>query len=222
MITEQDFLKDVEGHVMEAIKDDGPHRHIRFRRPGTMCMHFDLITWPGYLCYCGDMGTYVFYRLDDMFEFFRTDLEYAQRNGKKLGINLGYWSEKLEAVDGQRSGGSAMEFDEDRFRNVINEYRMDWVRNARRNGTLDIDQRRSLWEAVDFDVLGQLDNGGERAHHAAYDFHWTKRSTGQYWHFQDLFEHNFQKFTRRFIWCCYALAWGIQVYDESKISEVAA
>lgn len=70
------------------LHEDGIYRHIRFRQPGTMCMHFDLITWPGYLCYTGDMGTYVFTRLADMFEFFRTDLTYAPRTGRLLAVNL--------------------------------------------------------------------------------------------------------------------------------------
>ena len=28
---------------------------------------FDIVTWPGYLCYSGDMGCFVFTRLPDMF-----------------------------------------------------------------------------------------------------------------------------------------------------------
>ena len=71
--TEQSFLKDVAEHQMTVLRDDGVNRHVQFRRPGTICMGFELITWPGYLCYTGDMGTYVFRRLEDMFEFFRTD-----------------------------------------------------------------------------------------------------------------------------------------------------
>lgn len=221
MTTEQEFLKEVSSHVMEIIKDDGLHRHIRFRKPGTMCMHFDFITWPGYLCYSGDMGTYVFSRLDDMFEFFRTDRDYAQRQGKQLGINTGYWAEKLQAVDGNRHKASAMELDEDRFRKAINEYRVEWIRLAKEEGTLDKGQRRDLWEAVDHEVLGELDNGGERAVYAAYDFSWRDGRDKGSWYFQDLFERNFQRYTHHFLWCCYALAWGIQTYDELKAVEVA-
>ena len=92
--SQEEFQKDVSQHGVTIIRDDGVNRHIRFKRPGTMCMHFDLITWPGYLCYCGDMGTYVFSRLEDMFEFFRTDRD----------INPGYWAEKLQAVDNHGHG----------------------------------------------------------------------------------------------------------------------
>lgn len=219
MTTEAEFLKDVESHVMEIIKEDGLHRHIRFRKPGTMCMHFDLITWPGYLCYTGDMGTYVFRRLEDMFQFFRADREYAQSRGKQLGINLGYWAEKLEAVDGNSQRTSITEFDSDKFKRVINEYRTNWMRSAKDDGSLNATQRRELWEEVEDRVLNCVADGTERAQIAAFDFSWTPDLTklhGRRWQFDDLFEYTFTKPTGRFTWCCYALAWSIQKYDEHK------
>ena len=48
--TEQRFLTDAAQHEMTIIRDDGVHRHIQFKRPGTRCYQFDLIRWPGYLC----------------------------------------------------------------------------------------------------------------------------------------------------------------------------
>jgi hypothetical protein len=218
-LNEDQFLKEVAGHSMTVIRDDGIYRHLRFKRPDTICMHFDLITWPSYLCYTGDMGTYVFTRLTDMFEFFRTDREYAARRGRKLAINLSYWSEKLTAVDGSRSGGSAKEFDESKFREVINSYLVGWVRSAKESGSLDKDGRRELWKAVEQEVLGQLEYGEQAAYTAANEFsyppgrYWPEKPT---WQFTDLFEHDFSEYTQRMVWCCYALAWGIQQYDEAK------
>lgn len=212
-LTEAQFLKDVAEHEMQVIRDDGLYRHIRFKRPGTVCMHFDLVTWPGYLAYSGDMGCYVFSRLPDMFEFFRTDREYAQRNGKRLGINLGYWSEKLQAVDGNRSEGSAEEFSDERFRDVIlNQYMRQWMRENRDRTTAD--ERRDLWDAVVSEVIESDDNsGGHRKQIAAYDFsHFVNSKVGRF-SFDDLFEYSFAEYTFRFIWCCYALAWGIEKYD---------
>lgn len=207
------FAKDTEHHVMEVIRDDGVNRHIRFRAPGTMCMHFDLITWPGALCYTGDMGTYVFRRLEDMFEFFRTD------SGR---INLGYWSEKLIAMDcnGRQSGNSVEEFSEERFTEVVKEYLGNWIRDSKREGRLTKEERRSLWEAVYDDVLGKVDEGGDRALIAANDFCWMpdrfygKRERG--YSFEDMFEHSFTECTHQFVWCCLAIAWGIQVYDKQR------
>lgn len=204
--TEERFLKDVAAHEMTIIRDDGVHRHVRFKKPGTYCMHFDLLTWPGYLCYTGDMGTYVFRRLEDMFEFFRTDRGWL-RDGKTLGINPSYWAEKLEATD--RNDGHE-EFDADRFRQVINQYRVRWMRDMRERGS-DKDARRELWDAVERDVMGYADHNDEGAARAsAYNF-----SHGDF-QFEDIYEYSMRRYTFRFMWCCYALAWGIQQYDNAK------
>lgn len=208
--TEERFLSDVKDHVIEVIRDDGVHRHVRFRKPGTMCMHFDLITWPGHLCYTGDMGTYVFQRLEDMFQFFRTkDLK---------SIDHGYWCEKLRAVSVRgNSSGSATEFDPERFKQVINEYRVRWVRERE----LDKEQRRELWEAVDREVLDYLDEGEHSVYAKANDFSFKPFPEqpgfgSPTYYFQDLWDHRFTDYTYHFTWCCYALAWGIKKYDESK------
>jgi hypothetical protein len=85
---ESAFPRDIANYAMNVIRDDGLYRHLRFSKPGTMWMHFDIITWPGYLAYVGDMGSYVFSRLTDMFDFFRHDR-----------INPEYWAEKVHAMD---------------------------------------------------------------------------------------------------------------------------
>lgn len=211
IIDEQSFLKDVATHQLHIILDDGVYRHIRFKRPESGCMHFDLVTWPGYLAYSGDMGCYVFSRLNDMFEFFRTDREYSQRDGRQLRINLGYWAEKLQAVDGSRHQASATEFSFEKFSRVICDIRMDWMRN----GGLSKDDRRDLWEAVREQVLDKAEDGDEHvAYNAANEF-WEKYH-GRTFQFQDLWDYNFTEYTYRFVWCCYALAWGIKFYDEAK------
>lgn len=85
---ESQFPTDIAQHQMTTLRDDGLYRHLRFRRPGTGNMGFDIITWPGYLAYVGDMGSYVFARLEDMFVFFRDH-----------NINPSYWAEKVEAAE---------------------------------------------------------------------------------------------------------------------------
>jgi len=213
-LTEEKFLADVAAHQMIVIRDDGLYRHIRFKRPSTGCMHFDLVTWPGYLAYSGDMGCYVFCRIEDMFEFFRMgkdDWNYNRNGG--LSINPGYWSEKLMAVDGGRSKGSATEFSEEKFRRVIHSERLEWIRENRH--TLTKEERRELWEAVDDEVLSRADSEHE-AMQAAYGFSHRIGVSEQQFCFTDLWDHDFTAFTYRFKWCCYALAWGIQKYDEVK------
>lgn len=215
--TEESFLKDVATHEMHVLMDNGLYRHIRFKRPGTGCFHFDLITYPGFLVYSGDMGVYVFSRLDDMFEFFRmdkSDWNYNRNGG--LSINLGYWSEKLRAVDSCMKKGSATEIDEERVKAVINEYRIGWMRDNRHR--MGKEARRELWESVEDRVMS-ADNADEMLR-AAYDF--SERAAGRTFQFDDLWDHNFERFTYHFVWCCYALAWGIKKYDESKIERMAA
>ncbi len=210
MTTQAAFLKDVEKHEIQIIRDDGNSRHVRLKRPGSYNMHFDLITWPGYLCFTGDMGTYVFSRLDDMFEFFRTDID--------RGIDFRYWQEKLKAVDCGGGKGSATEFSKERFKAVINEYRVRWIKDSR--DALSKEQRRELWEAVDYEVLDSLDDGEQVVYQRAYDFNWSagKYLPGNYpsYRFKDLWDHRFTEYTFHFLWCCHAIAWGIQRYDEAK------
>lgn len=213
--TEEQFLRDVAKHELIVIRDDGVNRHVRFKEPSTINQFFDLITWPGHLCYTGDMGTYVFQRTTDMFDFFRK----PRGTDGGLRINLGYWTEKLIAVDGNRGGGKVKAFDEEKFKRVINKYRVKWMRGAKESGSLDQEGRRELWEAVEDEVMGALEEGGDRAQYAAYDFHFgpdelAKRRHG--WGFDDLFEHDFTEYTHSIIWCCYALAWGIEKYDAAK------
>lgn len=207
--TESRFLKDVTDHQMEIIRDDGIYRHLRFKRPGTNNMYFNLVTWPGYLAYSGDMGCFVFSRLADMFEFFRI--------GKNdwAAINLGYWSEKLQAVDGNRDNGSAREFDEEKFNRVVTEYLVGWIRENRYSATKD--ERRELWDAVMSNVIGaDGDSDGHRKRIAAHDFsHFVNNDVGDFY-FRDFWEYDLMKFSYRFVWCCYALAWGIRMYDEVK------
>lgn len=218
--TEAEFLKQVAGHEMHVLMDNGIYRHLRFKRPGTGCYHFDLITYPGHLVYSGDMGCYVFARLDDMFQFFRTDREHRHmRDGETLAINLGYWSEKLQAVDSRSGHPGATEFCEDRFRRVINEYRVRWMRELKERGATK-QERRGLWEEVDHSVLWVLDSGEHAAMQAARDF--SEKVDGRRFEFNDLFDRSFIEYTYHFCWCCYAIAWGVQKYDESRLERIAA
>lgn len=211
-LTEGKFLNDVAKHSMTIIRDDGVYRHIRFRQPGSSNRLFDLITWPGYLCYTGDMGTYVFRRLNDMFEFFRTDRDYAHRQGKRLGINLGYWAEKLEGVD--RHNG-VLEFNEDLFNHAVKSDLMAWIVDHIRDTTRE--ERRELWDTViDQVVNAESSTSGAYKQVAVNEFSHRVNDTVGRFYFQDFWENKVEDYTRRYQWCCYAIAWGVQLYDEVK------
>lgn len=207
------FLGDVERHEMTVIRDEGVNRHIRFKRPGTSAYYFDLITWQGHLCFTGDMGTFVFSRTDDMFDFFRMDDHDWNKNPNGLSINPGYWSEKVLAED-RNSGIEA--WDEEEFTRRVNEYRVNWMRDMKGRGT-SAEERRELWEVVDREVLGESDNE-DISCVRVYEFYETV--AGERYEFFDFFDGGTPKrFTFRFLWCCYALAWGINQYDNHRSSK---
>jgi len=209
-MTEDVFLKDVSNHEMEVLKDDGIYRHLRFASKGehSWNQHFNIVTWPGYLAYSGDMGCFVFSRLKDMFEFFRTR---PSNDPAKLFINTDYWAEKLEAVD--RCGGrtcGAMEFSEDRFKKRVNEYVDEWIKDCDLTDT----EQEEIRSEIDEQVLCCGGDGEEEAHRALRDF--SHEIEGQTLEFTDAWEWDLKEYTPRFVWCCYAIAWAIKQYDEAK------
>jgi hypothetical protein len=64
--------KDLAEHVIEQRHSAGLYRHWRCGKPSSSDMSFHIVTWPGSLCYTGDMGDYLFRRTDDMVAFMRS------------------------------------------------------------------------------------------------------------------------------------------------------
>lgn len=193
--TEERFLSDVTDHKMEIIRDDGVNRHLKFRKPGTGCYGFDLVTWPWKLCVTGDCGTFVFARLEDMFRFFRSDVKLKEP--KKLFINTGYWEEKVLSAD--RHGGTQM-FSERIFKEAVKRSFDLHFEDAE-----DGDKKARCWDEIEDRVLCCSNE------YEAYD------AIGSFEHegftFVDFFEYNTKEYTFKFLWCLYAIAWGIEQYD---------
>lgn len=197
--TEERFLEDVKNHKLEIVKNDGVNRHLRFRRPGSITYWFDLITWNGHLCITGDCGTYVFSRIEDMFEFFRTDEAYKKTHPeRKLFINTGYWGEKLLSIS--QSGGYE-EFSQETFEENIKKDFEEWEFDSE-------EQKAEVWGEVASEVLDNSHDGDIRAFDAALSF---KSEHGH--NFADFWEYSCKEFTFHYLWCLYAIAWGIQEYD---------
>lgn len=193
--TENRFISDVSLHQMTVLRNEGLFRHLRFRTNNSVIMGFDLITWPGSLCIDGDMGTYVFRRLPDMFQFFRTDRQ-QPRQGQALFINLGYWAEKVMAAD---KNGKIEEFDPARAKQRL----VEELRELR--GIKSKEERRDIYDAV----VSSLDDGEYETRRALAD------------EFPDSWEWRLTDFTYQFVWCCYAIAWGIQQYDAAMAEQAA-
>lgn len=223
-VTKEQFDKDIAEHVMEVIKDDGVYRHIRFRVPNTMMEHFDLITWPGHLAYAGDMGTYVFSRTHDMFEFFR------RPERCRYTIDMRYWAEKVQAGDKAGAGNGVTEFSKAAFDANVRCWVEDYIKTELAEaGELDEVElctcaMNDLREAVEREVIG-ADGNDVRCFDAANGFRfgaadseaWSVYYGGeQTFDFTDFYEVDCTQYTHRFQWCCFALSWAIQTYDQAK------
>lgn len=204
------FERDVAEHTMTVIRDNGADRHIKFRRPDCSSYWFEILTWPGTLCIKGDMGTYVFSRLTDMFEFFRTD---DRGDPAKLYINSCYWCEKLQAVDSNGCGkGEAKKFSPTIFKGRV----IERFRSYCQDREVEPEKRRELWEALREDVLDPAeDSNATRAWDSLNEFHDREHPRI----FEDCWEWNCEEYTFHFIWNLYAIAWAIRQYDAAKATQ---
>lgn len=202
----QYLLREVAEHEMTVLLDQGTHRHLRFAKPGTGVWSFHLITWPGYLTICGDLETYVFRRLPDMFEFF----------GSNVGrINAHYWGEKLTAPADCRT------FSTERFRAAVKQQYDD----AAESGYIE-DKTGEAWAAIESEVLatdwGEVTD--ETTAYANLDrFSWPPKGDARrdsvdeshVWRFDPL-DVDMRDFDSHYLLCCHAIVWGIAKYREFK------
>lgn len=201
-VTEESFLKDVRNHQMTIIRDDGVHRHIRMRKPSSGDMYFDIVTYPHFLIYSGDMGCYVFSRIDDMFQFFRSGL----RDPARLQINESYWAEKLEATD--RADGHK-QYDPELLKARV----MYWLEKELDEGDVEdpASEKAELLKRLEDEVLDYMHDEGP-AREALADFEYKGRHPLQ----DAAYESAFSTYTFRFVWCLYAIVWTIRQYDHCR------
>lgn len=182
------FRKDTEHHEVEILLDQGLYRHVRFSQPEHRWLYwYDLITWPGHLTIRGDMGTFVFARVEDMFGFFAGD-----------HINADYWAEKLQASE---IHGGHQEYSPTRFKRLVTAYvddRADHLSAA----LLDTVRGRVAADLFSEDVVRSEDE----ARGAVADFHVDG------FEFVDAWEWELQGWTPRYLWCLHAIQQGIARY----------
>jgi len=220
--TEETFLSDVAKHSMTILHDDGVYRHLRFSS-GSFNQQFDIVTYPWHLVFSGDMGCYVFNRLEDMFRFFRA----SDRKG--LYINTGYWGEKLEAV--ARHNGYH-KYNPEFARENVNTRVDEWIKEAGLSKEDAEELRYHLDEEINYDdgMHEAYRTINEFSHKVGEDAYWaqdtrslvkTKVPNFNTFQFQDIFEWRWEDYTYHYVWCCYAIAWGIMKYDELKEKDKA-
>jgi hypothetical protein len=188
------FVEDVKDHRLTIHLDDGPRRHLSIQEPGTSQYWYEVVTWHGVLTIRGDMGTFVFSRLDDMFQFFRKGPGY---------INPMYWAEKLQAHEVH---GGHRQFSSDRFLQHVSESAGYWVDDSLDRET-DQDQIAALHDALAMDVV-PYSSYEEEARHAVEHFRFDDREV-----FSDIWEWDLTEYTAQFLWCCHAIVHAIAMYD---------
>jgi hypothetical protein len=184
------FLKTIATHEINVKHDIEAFRTVEFRKPTSGDRHFSLTTWPYHLCISGDMGTYVFkhYNVEDMFKFFRSD---------ELGINDGYWSEKL--VSNSLFRGFDY-FDHDAFTEAVKERFDEYCELD------DEEERAEAWEEIEDNILCHSESEDR-----SYDAIWNYDGDL----FEDLIDgRGFRSYGANYLWCLYAIVWGIQQYDK--------
>lgn len=207
------FKRNTERHQLTINHDDGIYRHLSFRRTDkdgytSYCYGFDIVTWPGWLAYTGDMGSFVFQRLPDMLEFFRRAPE------RLYQIDFRYWAEKCDAAD---KNDGLKEFDPEAFKREITEQRRKLI--VKHGRDMDAGERAQMWEELG-DVRDAAGDSEHTAITAVQD--WNFYVSGKRVRIDTDDFPTCKRHTLRFLWCCYALAWGIQQYDIAKDAAKAA
>ncbi len=188
----EEFIADVANHRMEVLLDRSFHRHLKFSAKGSSIYWFELVTWPGSLAINGDMGSWTFSRVRDMFTFFR---------GKE--INPGYWAEKIRHGAGG-SNNSAKGFSEDALRIQVASYLDNWELSAR--------DRSCILKELEDEVFCH----GDQQHDAIEALFGFEHATAEGVDIRfDPVDGPFgMEWTYHFLWCLWAIVWGIQQYDE--------
>ena len=200
----ESFLKDVANHKLAVLMDNGVYRHLRFKQPDSGNMRFDLITGPGYLLYRGDMGCYEFERLHDMFDFFRST---NAANETELKINDSYWAEKCEAHS--RFGNGITAFCMDSFTEFVKEKSREYAQEEGFTG----DRLTEFMESSE-GICRYVENEYDAFRHISnFEFEGNDISQSV---FGDSCDLSFKSFTYHYIWCCFAITWGIFQYDKGK------
>lgn len=210
--TQERFLEDVKDHQISIEKDDGVNRFVKFRRDEGSSYWFNLTTWPGNLCISGDCGTYVFSREKDMFGFFKmNDGDFNKRKGVLLNINPHYWGENLKSI-GTNAG--YMEFDCDVFGEKVRSHFASFFAGS----DYSDEAKEAAWDEVNYAVISYSDE--EHQAYAAINNFKHDLLDGKYFEFVDFFDGGgAERYTFHYIWCLYAIVWGIIKYDEAKTNE---
>lgn len=173
-------------HRMTVLLDlapEQPYRHVRFAQPGTSIYSWSLVTWPGHLSITGDLESYTFRRLYDMFDFFTGS------------VNPSYWGEKLVA------GTAETNYSDEQFVETVNEH-ISWF-----EGDLDPDDYARLKQHAADELTSDPPHHYEEAYERLVEFDFDGRT----W-FSDVYEFHLGGYDYHFLIALNAIRYGIQQY----------
>jgi hypothetical protein len=175
---------DLAGHTITLLHGNGLYRHWRCQRPNTWNMGFDIVTWPGSLCFTGDMGEYLFQRTADMVPFMRESC-----------MSYSYAAEKCTAHDGRLK-----EFSEERFEEILTERLKEADEEG---GTFRVMRRGTFADENVADALEEIRNAYSQ-YSMASDATKAMYESGL-WDGCDL--PSCEVYTFHFLWCLHAIKW---------------
>lgn len=197
------FAAETGEHQMTVLLDrttEGEvYRHLRFARPGTGMWRFDLVTWPGHLAISGDLESFTFSRIPDMFDFFR--------GGR---VNPGYWAEKVV------SGKAKVDFVEEAYVAEVTQH-LEWQRPEKWDTPEAHARFEALSKAVHDNLLGEDGYTGlplcaEEAHERVAEFEWTSGDGEHSFEFTDTWEWDFSGFDHHYLVAIHAIQHGVNTY----------
>lgn len=196
---EKRIVEDLKYHVVTVLLDGvtskagNKYLHYRCQKPGTWINGFDVVVWPGSMCYTGDMGDFLFQRTPDMIGFMRTAVR-----------DVSYCASKCVAGKDE-----IKEWSEDRFHEHLAERLKDGSEYTvmRRGGY----HTESVQKAIDGIKRSYAEYGlRSDAEKAMYE--------SGLWDGTDL--PSCEIYTTRFLWCLHALRWLINIID-SPVAKIA-
>ena len=190
------FLDNVKNHELTIHQNSGVYRHLTFANPNDCDKYFNITTFPNHLVITGDMGTLVFSRLYDMFNFFRSD---------DLRINPDYWSEKIQSTTHEAQIASYSKFDLEQAKKNAQEYLNTYLED---NDDLSEEDRTLLLEDFELEILRSEDE--YEIVEAISNFNFKD------FEFDEFRMDDCSVYTYSYIWLCYAIVWGIKKFDEAS------
>ena len=190
------FLDNVKNHEIKVHQNNGVYRHLTFANPNDCDKYFNITTFPNHLVITGDMGTLVFSRLYDMFNFFRSD---------DLRINPDYWSEKIQSTTHEAQIASYSKFDLEQAKKNAQEYLNTYLED---NDDLSEEDRTLLLEDFELEILRSEDE--YEIVEAISNFNFKD------FEFDEFRMDDCSVYTYSYIWLCYAIVWGIKKFDEAS------